>query len=106
MEASAKSSARDVTQRKSSYWPIAVSRNEYSSCVQPPQPRRLAPAGAAEHLVELAGDGDRVNQRPVQVEGQYLAVSHRPPPAAIGRRSPAKSSAHGPHAARWAATPG
>jgi hypothetical protein len=44
--------------------------------LQPPQPGRLAAVSVAENLTELAGDGDRVNQRPVQVERQYLTAGH------------------------------
>ena len=45
--------------------------------LQPPEPGRLAAVGVAENPTELAGDGDRVNQRPVQVERQDLATSRR-----------------------------
>jgi hypothetical protein len=45
--------------------------------LQPPEPGRLAALRVAENLTELAGEGELVNQRPVQVERQYLAAGHR-----------------------------
>jgi hypothetical protein len=45
--ARARPSARDVTQRKSSYWLIAVSRKEYSSCFSR---QRLAASRPSELL--------------------------------------------------------
>ena len=60
MEMRAKSSARDVTQ-----------------LFEPPEPGRLAAVTAAGNPAELGGDGGRINQRPVQVERQYLAATHR-----------------------------
>jgi NAD(P)-dependent dehydrogenase (short-subunit alcohol dehydrogenase family) len=37
----------------------------------------LTAVSVAEQTAELAGDGDRVDQRPVQVERQYLTAARR-----------------------------